>query len=145
MSVRPQDVNPKTQQVKLKAWLSSYNPIKFITIRRRGKRIVEELNALPQAAWKTIRVQAADGRNRTLKVHEQTIPLKGYGQDIRQLAIAGTGRIKPALLITNDFELPINQIIRKYARRWLVEQEIDEQIQFFHLNRLSSSMVIKVD
>ncbi len=24
------------------------NPIKFITIRRRGKRIVEELNALPQ-------------------------------------------------------------------------------------------------
>jgi hypothetical protein len=90
-------------------------------------------------------VQAADGRNRTLKVHEQTIPLKGYGQDIRQLAIAGTGRIKPALLITNDFELPINQIIRKYARRWLVEQEIDEQIQFFHLNRLSSSMVIKVD
>ena len=121
------------------------NPIKFIPIRRRGKRIVEELNALPQAAWKTIRVQAADGRNRTLKVHEQTIPLKGYGQDIRQLAIAGTGRIKPALLITNDFELPINQIIRKYARRWLVEQEIDEQIQFFHLNRLSSSMVIKVD
>lgn len=26
-----------------------------------------------------------------------------------------------------------------------MEQEIDEQIQFFHLNRLSSSMVIKVD
>lgn len=121
------------------------NPIKFITIRRRGKRIVEELNALPQAAWKTIRVQGHDGRNRTLKVHEQTIPLKGYGKEIRQLALAGTGRIKPALLITNDFELPINQIIRKYARRWLVEQEIDEQIQFFHLNRLSSSMVIKVD
>ncbi len=121
------------------------NPIKFITIRRRGKRIVSELNALPQAAWKTIRVQGHDGRNRTLKVHEQTIPLKGYGKDIRQLALAGTGRIKPALLITNDFDLPINQIIRKYARRWLVEQEIDEQIQFFHLNRLSSSMVIKVD
>ena len=121
------------------------NPIKFITIRRRGKRIVEELNALPSCLWKTIRVPAADGRNRTLKVHEQTIPLKGYGKEIRQLAIAGTGRIKPALLITNDFDLPINQIIRKYARRWLIEQEIDEQIQFFHLNRLSSSMVIKVD
>ncbi len=121
------------------------NPIKFITIRRRGKRIELELQALPQAAWKTIRVQAGLGRNRTLKVHEQTIPLKGYGKDIRQLAIAGTGRIKPALLITNDFELPINQIIRKYARRWLIEQEIDEQIQFFHLNRLSSEMVIKVD
>ncbi len=121
------------------------NPIKFITIRRRGKRIVDELNALPQSAWKTTRVQAADGRNRTLQVHEQTVFLKGYGKDIRQLALAGTGRIKPALLITNDFDLPIDQVIRKYARRWLVEQEIDEQIQFFHLNRLSSSMVIKVD
>ena len=121
------------------------NPIKFITIRRRGKSIVAKLNTLPQAAWETVRVQAADGRNRTLKVHEQIVSLKGYGKDIRQLAIAGTGRIKPALLITNDFEISINQVIRKYARRWLVEQEIDEHIQFFHLNRLSSSMVIKVD
>ena len=129
------------------------NPIKFITIRRRGKRIVEELNALPQADWKTIRVPAAGGRNRTLQVHEQFLPLKGYGQQIRQLApreadlceIAGIGRIKPALLITNDFELSIEQVIRKYARRWLVEQEIDEHIQFFHFNRLSSEMVIKVD
>ncbi|MEM7795587.1 MAG: transposase [Cyanobacteria bacterium P01_C01_bin.118] len=121
------------------------NPIKFITIRRRGKRIVDELNALPKSAWKTTRVKAADGRNRTLQVHEQTVFLQGYGKDIRQLAIAGTGRIKPALLITNDFDLSIDQVIRKYARRWLVEQEIDEHIQFFHLNRLSSSMVIKVD
>lgn len=121
------------------------NPIKFITIRRRGKSIVEQLNSLPRSAWKTIRVPAADGKNRTLQVHEQIIPLKGYGKKIRQIAITGNGKIKPALLITNDFELPIEQIIRKYARRWLVEQEIDEQIQFFHLNRLSSSMVIKVD
>ena len=121
------------------------NPIRFITIRKRGKRIVEDLNALPQSAWKTIRVQAANGRTRILQVHEQTVFLKDYGKDIRQLAIAGAGRIKPALLITNDFELPIKQVIHKYARRWLVEQEIDEHIQFFHLNRLSSSMVIKVD
>ncbi len=61
------------------------------------------------------------------------------------IAITGNGKIKPALIITNDFELPLEQIIRKYARRWLVEQEIDEHIQFFHLNRVSSSMVIKVD
>jgi hypothetical protein len=121
------------------------NPIKFITIRRRGKRLVEELNALPQAAWKTIRVQAAGGRHQTLQVHEQVLPLPSYGHPIRQLALAGTGRIKPALLITNDFEISLDQVIRKYARRWLVEQEINEQSQFFHLNRLSSSMVIKVD
>jgi hypothetical protein len=37
------------------------------------------------------------------------------------------------------------KIIRKYTRRWLVEKTISEQIEFFHLNRVSSSMVIKVD
>ena len=36
-------------------------------------------------------------------------------------------------------------VVRKYARRWLVEKGISEQIEFFHLNKLSSSMVIKVD
>ena len=33
----------------------------------------------------------------------------------------------------------------KYARRWLVEQAISEQIEFYHLNRLNSSIVVKVD
>jgi hypothetical protein len=36
-------------------------------------------------------------------------------------------------------------VVRKYARRWLVEKTISEQTHFFHLNKLSSSMVIKVD
>lgn len=40
---------------------------------------------------------------------------------------------------------PLADIVRKYAQRWLVEQEIAEQIAFFHLNQLGSSIVIKVD
>ena len=54
-------------------------------------------------------------------------------------------KIKPAVMLTNDFELPLESVVRKYARRWLVEKGIAQQIDFFHLNRLSSSMVIKVD
>ena len=121
------------------------NPIKFLTIRRRGKKIVEELNALPRSDWKKLRVMAADGKGRLLRINEQTPFLKEYGKPIRQVAITGHGKIKPALIITNDFDLPLATIIRKYARRWLVEQQINEQTQFFHLNRVSSSMVIKVD
>ena len=123
----------------------STQPIKFITIRRRGTKIIAQLDALPQSAWKKIRVSTADGRGRNLQVHEQMILLQGYGKEIRQIAILGTRRIKPALIITNDFELPLREIVRKYARRWLVEQEVAEQVHFFHLNRVSSSMVIKVD
>ncbi len=59
--------------------------------------------------------------------------------------IAGHGRIKPALIITNDFDLTTSEVIRKYAQRWLVEKDISQQIEFFHFNRISSSMVIKVD
>ena len=61
------------------------------------------------------------------------------------MAITGHGKIKPALIITNDFDLNSEALVRKYARRWLVEKSISEQVDFFHLNRVSSSMVIKVD
>ncbi len=120
--------------------------IKFVTIRRRGQKIVSELEQLPSSAWQKVRVMAGDGKKRLLKVCDQKIILRNYGQkEIRQLAIMGHGRIKPALIITNDFTLTKADIIRKYAQRWIVEKSIAEQTHFFHLNRLSSSMVIKVD
>jgi len=36
-------------------------------------------------------------------------------------------------------------LIQTYTHRWLVEKSISKQIYFFHLNRVSSSIVIKVD
>lgn len=119
--------------------------IKFVTIRRRGKNIVKNLDALPKNEWKTVRVPAAGGKKRQLKVIDCEVFLKEYGNKIRQIAITGHGRVKPALIITNDFDLKLEVVIRKYARRWLVEKTISEQTHFFHLNRVSSSMVIKVD
>ncbi len=119
--------------------------VKFITIRRRGKHIVETLEALPNSAWQQVRVPAADGKGRTLRVNDSRVFLRDYGKHVRQVAITGHGKIKPALIMTNDFEGDVKRIIRAYARRWLVEKDISEQIEFFHLNRLSSSIVIKVD
>jgi len=118
--------------------------VKFLTIRRRGRGIVAEIEALPPEAWKNLRVECADG-HRTLKVHESNVVLRGCEAEVRQIAITGHGKIKPALLITNDFATPAAQLIRTYTRRWLVEKSISEQIYFFHLNRPSSSIVIKVD
>ena len=119
--------------------------IKFITIRRRGRNIVDRIEHIPNHLWKEVRVIKADGKGRILKVFEEKTKLNEYGKKIRQIAIKGHGKIKPALLITNDFEIKLEYIIKKYSRRWLVEKEISEQIDFFHLNRVSSSMVIKVD
>ena len=119
--------------------------IKFITIRRRGKNIVERLENLPKNQWKTVRVERAGNKKASLKVLDEIVYLRNYNNNIRQISITGHGKIKPATIITNDFDLPVEQIVRKYTRRWLVEKAISEQIEFFHLNRVSSSMVIKVD
>ena len=125
--------------------------VKFVTIRRRGKKIIEEINNIPGTKRKKIRVEASGLKKRTLWVYDDTITLPGYkdkqgkAKPIRQVAITGHGRIKPALIITNDFDIKTEVVVRKYARRWLVEKGISEQIDFFHLNRVSSSMVIKVD
>lgn len=119
--------------------------IKFVTIRRRGKNIVDRIKNIPATQLTTIRIPMAGNKNRTLKVYEETVALKDYEGLVRQIIITGNGKIKPAIIITNEFDLGLNQIIRKYARRWLVEKTISEQIEFFHLNNVSSSMVIKVD
>ena len=49
--------------------------------------------------------------------------------------------------IYNDNHPTVRDAIRPsfVTGRWLVEKSISEQIGFFHLNRISSSMVIKVD
>jgi len=119
--------------------------IKFITIRRRGKLILDRIAKLPAEGWKDVKVECAGHKHRTLHVYDEMVFLGGYDKEIRQITITGNGKIKPAIIITNDIDLPIEQIIRKYARRWMVEKTISEQIDFFHLNLVSSSMVIKVD
>ena len=146
------DVGGKIQYLVFDSTFTTYENlaklgknVKFLTIRRRGKKIVDELNAKPTSSWKKIRVAMANGKGRTLKVIDEKIFLKDYRGEVRQIAITGHGKIKPALLITNDFTEPCENLIRKYTRRWLVEKGISEQIEFFHLNLVSSSMVIKVD
>ncbi|MGH2643481.1 MAG: transposase [Chitinophagaceae bacterium] len=119
--------------------------IKFLTIRRRGKNLVGRLNNVAANKWKTIRIEASGNKKRTLKALDEKVNLPGYEGEVRQVSITGNGKIKPAIIISNDTDLPVERIVRKYARRWLVEKAISEQIEFFHLNKVSSSMVIKVD
>ncbi len=100
------------------------NKVKFITIRRRGKNIVENINNIPKKDWKTIRIEKSGNKKRSIKIYEQTVYLRGYNKEIRQIYITGNGKIKPAIIITNDFDISTNEVVRKYARRWLVEKVI---------------------
>jgi transposase len=119
--------------------------VKFITIRRRSKSLVEHINGIEDSNWQKIVVQKANGKNRKVTVCEEISSVTGYCGEIRQVYIKDNGRTQPAILITNDFEISLKNLIRKYSRRWLVETDISEHIEFFHLNRNSSGIVVKVD
>ena len=119
--------------------------IKFITIRRRSKSLVEHINGIDDSKWQKIVVQKANGKNRKVTVCEEISSITGYCGEIRQVYIKDNGRTQPAILITNDFKIPLKNLVRKYSRRWLVETDISEHIEFFHLNRNSSGIVVKVD
>jgi transposase/predicted transcriptional regulator len=119
--------------------------IKFITIRRRGKQLVERIKQISDKEWKKVKISKANGKGRTVTVYEETTSIKGYRGDIRQIYIKDNGKIKPAIIITNELEMPLAALVQKYGNRWLVEKEFAEHIDFFHLNRNSSGIVVKVD
>ena len=50
-------------------------------------------------------------------MYDELVFIKGYDNDIRQITITGNGKIKPAIIITNDTDLQVELIIRKYASR----------------------------
>lgn len=77
-------------------------------------------------------------------MHESNIELRRYEGPVRQVIVCGNGREKPTFLITNDFDIPLEQLEGNYARRWRVENGIAEAVKFFHLNALSSPIAPKV-
>lgn len=119
--------------------------IKFLTLRRRGKKLISQAYSIPPSEWKTVVVDGKNRKHRTIKVCDQRCCIRKYKGELRQLIIKDHGRSNPTFLITNDLEASCKVLIQKYARRWLVEQEISEHIAFFHLNQTSSSIVVKVD
>jgi len=121
--------------------LNSRN-ITFITLRRRGHKLVEEVETL--APWRRITIPHDKRKYPQPLVHESTVELHGYEGSLRQIILRGNGREKPAFLITNDFDTPVELIVGNYARRWRVENGIAEAVKFFHLNALSSPILTKI-
>lgn len=116
--------------------------IKFITLRRRGKVLLDDLKTL--GPWKRINIPHAKRKYPNPLVHESFGPLRDYEEKIRQVIVKSNGHEKPAFLISNDFDTPLELLVGNYARRWRVENVISEAVKFFHLNSLSSPILIKV-
>ncbi len=116
--------------------------ITFITLRRRGKRLVEQARAMPRENWKRIHLDAPQRKHAKPLVHDSMVELADYGT-IRQIIMTDNGREEPAFFITN-LQCSVKEVIERYAKRWNIENSIDEAVQFFHLNALSSPILLKV-
>ena len=123
----------------------SEEKIKFLTLRRRGAKLIERVSKIPEDDWSRIKIEGKNRKHKLVKIYDETCKLRKYKGEVRQIIITGHGRERPTFLITNDFELKASKLVKKYARRWLVELEIAEHIDFFQLNNPSSSIVVKVD
>jgi len=119
--------------------------ITFLTLRQRGKKVLEALGALPHSAWTTHTIKRT-GRYRRPQIHEEVVHLKGVDHPLRQIAVRNIGHEEPTLLITNDMaSTAAKDLFARYAERMIIENELDADISGFHLNALSSGLPLNVD
>ncbi len=118
--------------------------IRFITLRRRGPELIRNAEAQPHSDWVQVTIPHEKRKYPRPWVLESRVSLRNCPRQLRQIIMRGTGHEKPTFLITNDLRSPVEVIIGRYARRWNVENTIAEAVKFFHLNALSSPILVKV-
>ena len=119
--------------------------IGFITLRRRTKNMLEDLNALPPESWRRVRLNNVGRKYRTPRIYEEQIKLKSYNDTIRQVAIDDLGHEKPTLLLTNQKKTPATTLIDRYARRMVIENTIADAIDLFHMDALSAAIPLRIN
>lgn len=118
--------------------------VRFITLRRCGHALIKQALSLPASSWTRITVAHEKRKFPRPLVAESHVHLRGYPKPIRQIIMRGNGHEKPTFLITNDDKAAVDLIVSQYAERWHIENGIAETVKFFHVNALSSPILIKV-
>jgi hypothetical protein len=119
--------------------------VRFMTLRRRSPKMMAEIAAEPISAWRRIEIEGVSRTYRTPRILDRKITLKDYAGPIRQLTIADLGHEDPTLLLTNQLKRSARELIRRYAQRMVIENNIADGIDFFHMDALSSAVAMKVD
>lgn len=117
----------------------------FITLRRRSHSMLQEVWAQPASAWRQIHLDGISRIYRDPRVIDQRIQLARYPGSIRQIIVANLGHEEPTFLLTNQLTRSAPKLIERYARRMIIENSIQDGIDFFHMDALSSAVPMKVD
>jgi transposase len=118
--------------------------INFITLRRKGKNIIDKAGKLPEKNWKKYYLPIPKRKHRHVKVYEDKTILVDKQKPLRQIIIKDHGRAEPTFIITNNFDMNILDILVIYAKRWHIENKLSELVDFFNMNSLSSPIMIRI-
>jgi len=64
---------------------------------------------------------------------------------LRQVTIADLGHEQPTILLTNQPTPTAAKLIERWARRMVIENSVEDGIDFFHMDTLSSAEMMKVE
>jgi len=119
--------------------------IQFITLRRRSRTLLDGIAQTPPSAWRRIELENVSRAYKTPRVLDRRIRLHGYDGPLRQLTVTDLGHEEPTLLLINQLDRSASQLVGRYARRMLIENNIEDGIDFFHIDALSSAVAMKVN
>jgi len=119
--------------------------IRFITLRRRSKKMLQRIVQVPPSQWKRIELTGVTRIYRTPRILDERVELDDYEGPLRQVTITELGHEDPTLLVTNYTKRSATKLIDRYARRMIIENSIADGIDFFHMDALSSAVAMKVD
>jgi hypothetical protein len=119
--------------------------VQFVTLRRRSPQLVHELQSRPRGAWRRIELEGVSRQYRTPRILDERVTLADYEGPVRQIAITDLGHEEPTLLLTNQLRRSAPKLVERYARRMLIENNIEDGVSFFHLDALSSAVALKVN
>jgi transposase len=119
--------------------------IPFVTLRKRSPALLKDIATIPDSAWRKIELKGVARRYKTPRILDRRITLKGYDGSLRQLTVKDLGHEQPTLLMSNQLNKSPSGLIGRYAQRMIIENQIEDCIDFFHMDALSSAVALKVN
>jgi transposase/IS30 family transposase len=119
--------------------------VDFITLRSRSRKMLDQVHKEPVSKWRRIELDGVSRIYRTPRVLDTKISIKHYEGPIRQLVIAELGHEEPTFLLTNQLTRSASTLIKRYSQRMIIENNIADSIDFFHMDALSSAVAMKVN
>ena len=119
--------------------------VDFMTLRRRSKKMLQQVHSEPLSAWRRIQLEGVSRKYKTPRILDSKIMLNDYEGPIRQIVITDLGHEDPTFLLTNQMNRSARKLIQRYAERMIIENNIADGIDFFHMDALSSTVAMKVN